>query len=169
MIRRGILTEEDRVELIKGEIVPKMAHGDRHVGSVIRIERRCNRRLGELAIVSTQNPVVLDDDNEPEPDIALLRLREDEYASKKPRAGDVLLLIEVADSSLELDRHTKGPLYARAGIPEYWIVNLIEDKIEVYRDPQLAGRYATVLTFTRGQQIECLAFPGEGFEVAEIL
>src|SRR3954451_2047015 len=103
MIRLGVLTENDRVELIRGEIVAKMPIGRRHLFSVNRLNRIFNRRLGEAAIVSIQNPIVLPD-SEPEADVTLLRPRADEYASGKPRPGDVLLLVEVSDSTLNYDR-----------------------------------------------------------------
>jgi Uma2 family endonuclease len=168
MIRSGILDENDNVELIQGEIIEKMAKGDPHCASVKKTNELFVFRFRGRATIGNQDPIRLGD-SEPEPDITLLKFEADFYGSRKPLSQDVLLLIEVADSSLDFDRDIKLPIYAEAGIQEYWIVNLLEDKIEVYRDPQLAGRYATVLTFTRGQQIECLAFPGEAFEVAEIL
>jgi Uma2 family endonuclease len=168
MIRSGILGENDNVELIQGEIIEKMAIGEGHGYSVRKLNSFFNSRFPGRAIVEIQSPLVLGG-SEPEPDVMLLKWQSNFYKGKKPLATDLLLLIEVADSSLDFDRDIKLPIYAEAGIQEYWIVNLLEDKIEVYRDPQPAGRYATVLTFTRGQQIECLAFPGEAFEVAEIL
>ncbi len=159
MIERGILTENDRVELIRGEIIDKMSIGDQHAACVKRTNRLFARRVGDLAIVSVQDPIRLTD-SEPEPDVALLRPREDYYASGKPLAADVLLAIEVSDSSLEYDRDVKRLLYAEAGIAEYWIVNLTDGCLEVYRRPQSDSTYGDVQIMRRGQQVEvggCLA------------
>jgi Uma2 family endonuclease len=168
MIRLGVLTENVRVELIRGEIVPKMAIGDRHFFSVNRINRNFHRRLAAAAIISIQGPVVLTD-SEPEPDVSLLRLRDDEYASGKPRAGDVLLVIEVADSSLDYDRDVKRPMYAEAGIAELWIVNLIDDCLEVYRGPRPDGTYQQERVLRRGESTDIAALPGVVVAVDEIL
>jgi Uma2 family endonuclease len=167
MIRLGALTENDRVELIRGEIVAKMPIGDRHLVTVNRLNRLYNRRLGDLVIVSIQNPVRLDD-SEPEPDVSLLRPREDEYASGKPRAADVLLLIEVSDSSLDYDRDVKKPLYAESGITEFWIVNLVDECLEVYRNPQPDGTYQEERVLKRGESTDIVALPGLVVAVDEL-
>jgi Uma2 family endonuclease len=167
MIRLGALTENDRVELIRGEIVAKMPIGDRHLVTVNRLNRLYNRRLGDLVIVSIQNPVRLDD-SEPEPDVSLLRPREDEYASGKPRAADVLLLIEVSDSSLDYDRDVKKPLYAESGITEFWIVNLVDECLEVYRGPRPDGTYQEERVLRRGQSTDIVALPGLVVAVDEL-
>jgi Uma2 family endonuclease len=167
MIRLGALTENDRVELIRGEIVAKMPIGDRHLVTVNRLNRLYNRRLGDLVIVSIQNPVRLDD-SEPEPDVSLLRPREDEYASGKPRAADVLLLIEVSDSSLDYDRDVKKPLYAESGITEFWIVNLVDECLEVYRGPQPDGTYQEERVLKRGESTDIVALPGLVVAVDEL-
>jgi len=168
MIEHGILTENDRVELIRGEILAKMPISDQHVACVNRLNRLLGRKVGDDAIVSIQNPIRLAD-SEPEPDVVLLRPRQDFYASGKPRPADVLLVVEVADTTLEYDREVKRSLYAEAGIAEYWIVNLSEDCLEVYRQPRPDGTYRDVQTVRRGQQVEITALPGQGLAVAEIL
>lgn len=168
MIVTGILNENDRVELIRGEILEKMPIGDAHSGVVNRLTRLLVRRTGDDAVVSIQNPLQLVD-SEPEPDTMVLRPRADFYESGKPRAEDVLLLIEVADSSLEFDREVKLPIYAEAGIREFWIVNLSESHVEVYRGPQSNGAYRDRRDVRPGEQIELLGLPGATIDVAEIL
>ncbi len=163
MIAHGILTENERVELIRGEIVEKMVVGSLHSAAVKRMNRLLTTRLLST-LVSVQDPIVLSD-SEPEPDFALLVPRDDFYASANPKASDVLLVIEVADSSLAYDREIKLPLYAEAGIHEFWIVNLNESKVEVYRQPQLSGSYQSRVDFGRGESLVTLAFPEIRFEV----
>lgn len=158
MIDKGILTEHERVELIRGEVVEKMVVGPLHSATVNRLTRLLTTRLFDWTIVSVQNPIVLDN-SEPEPDIALLAPRDDFYAQSKPKASDVWLLIEVADASLAYDRDIKLPLYAQAGIQEYWIVNLEASIVEVYRQPLSSGSYASRADFSRGQTVCGLAFP----------
>jgi Uma2 family endonuclease len=168
MIDIGILTENHGVELIHGEIVNKMAIGDPHCASVDQLNRLFTRRVGDRAIVRVQNPVRLPD-SEPEPDVSLVEPRMDFYRSGKPRATDVLLLTEVSDTSIDVDRDLKLPLYARAGICEYWILNLNNDTLEVYRDPQPDGTYRDAQILRRGQQVEVQALPGVIVMVDEIL
>jgi Uma2 family endonuclease len=164
MICAGILSENDRVELIHGELLDKMPIGDSHVEAVNRLSRLFARLLEESVTVSVQNPVILAD-SEPEPDVALYTLR----APGKARAADVHLVVEVADSSLEFDRAVKLPLYARSGIPEYWIVNLLAGEVEIHREPQLDGTYGSNLTVGRGDTLQPLAFPGIVIPVADVL
>lgn len=139
MIDAGILTEDDRVELLDGDVVEKMTINPPHAGGVNRLTRLFVQRLGDRAVVQPQNPVVLDDYSMPEPDIALLRPDEDFYATARPQVRDVLLAIEVADTSLARDRIVKLPLYARAGVPEVWIVNVPARRIEVFKGPSDDG------------------------------
>ena len=120
----GILARDARVELIEGEIIDLSPIGSRHSAAVNRLVRVLDRAVGESAIVSAQNPLILDDHTEPEPDIALLMPREDFYASGHPRPEDVLLIVEVADTSLKYDRTVKIPLYGRHGIPEVWLIDV---------------------------------------------
>ena len=168
MIDLGILKEDAPVELIRGEIVAKMPIGDAHIAAVNRLNRLLVRAVGDAAIVSIQNPVRLAD-SEPEPDVALLRPRDDFYASGKPGPMDVLLLIEVAETSLEDDREVKGPLYAENGIAEYWIVNLVDRCLEVHRGPQPTGQYADARTLRSGDRIDVPAVPGLTVAVADLL
>jgi len=164
MIATGILTENDRVELIRGELLDKMPIGDTHVEVVNRLTRKFARLLDDAVTVSVQNPLVLAD-SEPEPDLVLFTRQ----SGGKPRASDVHLVIEVADSSLEFDRTIKLPLYAQAGIREVWIINLIDGFMEVYRQPQLDGAFAVTASLSRGEIAQPLAFPGISLPVSEIL
>src|SRR4051794_7017735 len=149
MIAVGILNENDRVELIRGEIVAKMPIGDPHIGCVNRLTRLLVRAVGDRAVVSVQNPIRLAD-SEPEPDLALLAPRPDDYASGKARPADVLLLIEVADTTLEFDRDVKGPLYAENAVAEFWIVNIAARSLIIFGDPRPDGTYADVRTLRAG-------------------
>jgi Uma2 family endonuclease len=135
MDETGILTEDDRVELIEGEIIEMSPLGRRHAACVGRLTNLFSRLLAESAIVWIQNPIVLDDYSEPQPDVALLRRRDDFYEQSLPTPDDVLLVIEVADTTLEYDRQIKVPLYARSGIAEVWIVNLMDERVEIYTQP----------------------------------
>jgi Uma2 family endonuclease len=168
MAQAGILTEDDRVELIDGEIVEMTPIGGPHAGCVNRLTRLFSQGLGDAAVVSVQNPVHLDEHTEPQPDVALLHPRPDFYASAHPTPEDILLLVEVAETSAELDRRVKVPLYARSGIPELWLVDLTQETIAVYRDPTPDG-YRTSWTVRRGDRLAPLAFPDREFAVADIL
>ena len=132
----GILREDAHVELIDGEIIDMAPIGSLHAGTVSYLARLLMRAVGDQAVVSIQNPVMLDEHSEPEPDIALLRPRTDFYKTRHPHPSDVLLVIEVADSSLRYDREFKLPLYARHGITEVWIVDLALNVVDVYRRPE---------------------------------
>lgn len=167
MIESGILSEDHRVELIRGEILEKMSIGQLHAACVMRLNRLFMRLFGDRTSVSIQGPVRLQD-SEPEPDVALLVHRADCYESAKPEAKDALLIVEVADSSLEVDRLIKGPLYAENGIAEYWIVNLTDRTLEIYRDPE-NGVFANGDVLRAGDSIELVNFPGAAIDVNEIL
>lgn len=130
----GILQEKG-IELINGEIVEMCPIGSKHVSCVNKLNALLNAMLGKNAIVSVQNPIITGDLSEPEPDISVLIYREDFYAAQVPRAKDVLLVIEVADTSADYDREIKLPLYAQSGIPEFWLINLEKNEVEAYWHP----------------------------------
>ena len=136
MAEANILTEEDRVELIAGQIVAMSPIGSQHAACVDRLNGLLHRQPGPAFIVRVQSPIALDAYSEPEPDLVLLRPRADFYAAAHPSAGDVLLVIEVADTSASYDRTVKVPLYAQAGIPEVWLIDLQERRVEVHAHPQ---------------------------------
>ena len=153
MADAGILTSDDRVELIDGEIIDMPPIGQDHAGTVNRLAEALFQAFAGRAIVSTQNPIRLDDLSEPQPDFAVLRRRADFYTTgERPGSDDVLLLIEVADSSLRFDRTVKLPLYARAGIPEVWIVDLRRRVVDVHRAPG-DGRYDDIVTKQMGDTL----------------
>ncbi len=132
----GILSEDDRVELLDGEIVTMAPIGSRHASCVARLTQLCNALVGSGAMVWTQNPVRLDSGTEPQPDLMLLEPRDDYYSREHPRPEDVLLLVEVSDTTVESDRGVKLPLYARSGIREVWIVDLTAQTVETYSEPE---------------------------------
>jgi Uma2 family endonuclease len=168
MAEAGILGPEDRVELIEGEIFQMIPLGNRHVGCVNRGNRLFTTAFLGKAVVNVQHPVQLNDYTEPEPDLALLKFRTDDYSGKKVRAEDVLLIVEVSDTTLRFDRKVKMPLYAAAGIPEMWIENLEGDELLVYRDPE-GSSYRTILTLHRGDSVSITAFPDVVFKVGDLL
>ncbi len=132
----GIFGEHERVELIEGELFDMPPIGSGHAGVVMIVIRLLSRAVGDLAIVGAQTPIVLGDESEPQPDIVLLKPRDDFYTRSHPTPEDVLLLVEVADSSTYYDRSVKIPLYARYRIPEVWLIDLPQKRLEVYRKPQ---------------------------------
>ena len=135
MVEQGILNEADRVELLNGEIFTRSPIGKKHAAIVNRLVHVLSQLLGNEAIVSVQNPILAGEQSMPEPDIAILHARADFYASQHPMGSDIYIVIEVADSSIEIDREIKLPIYVAAGIPEYWIIDLHNNQIEVYRTP----------------------------------
>lgn len=158
MSETGILSETDRVELIEGEIIQMAAIGTRHATAVRRLNRLFHRLPEDTVIVDVQNPVQLSERTEPQPDVVLLRFRDDDYQTAHPVPSEVLLLVEVADSTVDNDRDVKIPIYARSHIPEVWLVNLVENCLEVYRQPTPDG-YSLILKLYSGQEIAPIAFP----------
>jgi Uma2 family endonuclease len=148
----GIFSEDDRVELIEGEIFEMSPIGKRHASCVGRLTNLFARLLAEKAIVWVQNPIVLNDYSEPQPDIALLKPRDDFYERSLPTPADAMLLVEVSDTTLEYDRQIKVPLYARAGIAEVWIIDLADEQVEIYARPA-NGAYQSRGQAGRGETI----------------
>jgi len=139
MIEIGILDEEEHIELIEGELILMAPIGPIHAGKTNRLNRLFSLSVGDSAIVEIQGPIVLDAHSEPEPDLALLRPRQDFYETANPTVDDVLLLVEIADSSLNHDKNTKIPIYARHRIPEVWLINLPKQQVEIYLKPSPEG------------------------------
>jgi Uma2 family endonuclease len=164
----GILHEDDRVELIEGELVEMAPIGTGHASTVNTLAELLFAAVGQRGIVSVQNPVRLDRYSEPQPDFAVLRRHDHRYRDRPPGPGDVLLLVEVAHSSLRYDRAVKLPLYARHGVPEVWIVDLERREVEVCRDPA-DGRYATVSRAGPDASLEPALLPGVVLSVSGIL
>ena len=169
LAQAGVLTQCDRVELLDGEIVEMTPIGDRHAGIVARLTSLFSRCLGDRSIVWAQNPVQLRVVRSiPQPDVVLVRARSDFYTTGKPGPDDVLLLIEVMDTSAETDRRVKLPLYARAGIAEAWLLDLTTDRIEVFRRPTANG-YGETETLGRGERMAPRAFPDLSLTVDDLL
>ena len=150
MIETGILGKNDRVELIDGEVIAMRPIGPPHAGIVNRLNTILNRQLAGTAIVSVQNPIRLNDYSEPQPDLAILQLNDDYYAHAHPTPADILLLVEVADSSFEYDSEEKIPRYAQDSIPEVWLIDVEHQTITQYAHPLNTG-YLHKLNLARGQ------------------
>ncbi|HLG16770.1 MAG TPA: Uma2 family endonuclease [Blastocatellia bacterium] len=168
MARAGIFAKDHRVELIKGEVIEMSPIGKHHAGCVNRLNRLLNGSVGKAAIVAVQNPISIDDFSEPQPDVALLKPRADFYSNSHPTPADVLLIIEVADTSAEYDRRVKLPLYARAGIPEAWLVVLPKDLIEAHSEPK-HGKYQKVRRLKRGKTLVSTSVKELSLKVDDIL
>jgi Uma2 family endonuclease len=167
MIDAGLFVGNSDYELIEGEIVKKMTQGDYHISCVNRLNMIFAPILAGKAIVSIQNAVVIGDISEPEPDVTLLEYREDFYASGKATAADVLLLIEVSDTTLKYDRDVKLKIYAAEGVAEVWIVNLPKQILEVHTDPQ-KGKYKLVKKYERNQTVSSKNLPEIKIKVSDI-
>lgn len=168
MAAAGVLREDDRVELIEGEIVEINPIGSRHAACVGRLTKLLERLAGDRAIVWVQNPVQVNDYSEPLPDVALLKPRDDFYAQANPQAADVFLIIEVADSSVDYDRDIKIPLYAQAGVMEVWLVNLPKEAIEIYSQP-LEGEYREIRLVKRGESLSANSIPNLTIDTNAVL
>lgn len=168
MAHAGILHEEDRVELIEGEIVLMTPIGRRHAACVAELTRLLVPAIGQRALLWPQNPIVLPNDTELQPDIVLLRPRADRYLLDDAHPEDVLLLVEVADTSQRYDRLVKLPLYGRAGVPEVWIVDLPGEVIEIHRGRTARG-YTQVERVGRGGVVAPAAFPDITLAIDAIL
>ena len=158
MLDANVLHEDDRVELIDGELLDMAPIGEDHAATVDVFNNALVLACGDRAIVRVQSPVRLDDLNEPQPDFAVLRLRPDRYRKGHPGPADVLLLVEVADSSLRFDRRVKLPLYARFGIPEVWIADLQRRMLETHRTP-VNGVYADTAQHKPDERVSLALLP----------
>ncbi len=161
----GILKPGDRVELINGEIYEKSPIGSIHAAVVDRLTRLLNKRFYDDHIIRTQSPIGIDSNNEPEPDISILKFKENFYVSGHPGAKDILVIIEVADSSLRHDKQVKMPLYAFYEVPEYWIIDIATKQITVYVDP-VGNGYSSQQIYGIGDEIILL---GKTIVVSDLL
>lgn len=163
MAETGILDTDKRYELMDGFIYETQPTSPKHATRLKKLERRLEACLGENAIVFTQHPLQLTDESEPQPDILVVKPPIDQYEERHPRPEDVLLVIEIANTTLQSDRSLKLALYAKAGIPEYWIVNLVKSQLEIHRNPDTdEARYREVHTLDEG---EAARLEHEGCEV----
>ncbi len=163
----GVFGEDARVELIDGEIYEMAPIGARHVGHVNHLTRLFYAQVVDEVTISVQNPVRLGDDSEPEPDIALLQPRQDAYASAMPQADDVLLLVEVADTSARYDRDVKVPLYAAFDVPVVWLVDLENEAVEIYEEP-VDGEYTVVRRPPHDATLVLDSLPALAIELAQL-
>ena len=164
----GVLREDDRVELVDGEIVEMTPIGSAHAACVDRLLVLLQRCLEDRGILRVQGPIRLDAHSEPQPDLAVLKPRADFYASAHPTPGDVLLVVEVADTSTRYDRDMKLPLYARAAIPETWLVDLLNERVEVFTQPTPQGYHSSRQT-RRGERLTSDALPAADLLVDDIV
>jgi len=168
MAQVGILGEDDRVELLDGEIVEMSPIGSRHAAAVTRLQRVLERLANDRAIVRVQQPVRLDSYSEPQPDVAVVGPRDDFYAAAHPTPAEILLIVEVADTSLRYDRLRKVPDYARAGVSEVWLADLVTNRVERYREPS-GDAYADRETLGRDATLTSLLLPDIVIRVADLL
>jgi Uma2 family endonuclease len=164
----GILGEDDRVELLEGEIVNMTPIGLQHIACVNRLNMLFTALLGKSVIVSVQNPVVLSDISVPQPDVTVLRPREDFYSSSYITPADVLLLVEVADSSIGYDRAYKIPLYAKAGVAEVWLVDVQARTVTIYNQPDPGG-YRITTQAQANQALMSQSIPTIAVNVSDII
>ncbi len=174
LVAMGFFPEDERVELIEGVLHPMSPKGPRHATALTYLLRAFITALGERAEVRAQDPITIPQaDSEPEPDLTLARPRKGSYADRHPLPEEVLLVVEIAESSLREDREITLPLYAAAGIPECWIVNLVENQVEVHREPVvLAGgraAYRQRTLYGPGDTIRPLRFPDCAVDVTPLL
>ena len=164
----GILSDNDRTELIEGEIIEMSPIGSPHMNAVNRATMIFARGIGDRVVVSVQNPAFMDRFNLPQPDVVLIRPREGFYGDGKPYPEDVVLLIEISDSSLRFDRKVKVPIYARSGVREVWIIDLQNAVIHVYRDPK-DKTYDSIETKHRDETIAPQGCPDFKVKVSDLL
>ncbi len=163
----GILRDDDRIELIEGELIDMAPIGSDHVSAVGVLDKLLNSAARDDAFVLCQSPVILNDNSQPQPDLLLLKHRDDYYRSSLPEPDDVLLLIEVSDTTLHFDRSIKIPLYAKNGVPEVWLVNLNDSTVEIYREPSPEG-YKLIVRPSREDAISPAFFADFSFQPKEL-
>lgn len=165
-VEAGVFGPDDRMELIEGELVMMAPHGSRHATAIRLVNRVLTRVFGEDCIVQCQLPLAIADDSEPEPDVAVVEGEITDYRDAHPSAA--LLVVEVADDSLRRDRTVKRCLYARCGIPEYWIVSLPDASLEIHLHPA-GDDYRDVTVLRSGQKVTPLAAPAATIAVSDLL
>jgi Uma2 family endonuclease len=168
MSELGILDPNERTELIAGQITLMVAKGTPHVITLQLLASELLGQLGNTALIRTQDPIHLDDYSEPEPDLVIVRGEILDYVDRHPQPNDIYLLVEVADSTLNYDCQVKDKTYAKAGIPEYWVIDLKNRQFHIFRDPQPTG-YASHLILAESQTVSPLAFPVMTISIGSIL
>ena len=167
MHETGVFQEGDRIELINGEITEMSPIGRKHAACINRLVTLFTKKIGNRVIVSVQNPIRLADNSEPQPDLAILKPRDDFYEDSLPTPLDILLIIEVADSTIAYDREVKMPLYSVAAIPEMWLFDLNRKIIEGYSQPSALG-YKQMQRYEQNDEFSMLAFPDVTFAWNEL-
>ena len=164
----GVFHPEERVELLSGNIIKMSAKGTAHTSALGRTDRLLQNLFGNLAWVRMQDPIALDDNSEPEPDIALVSIDPFDYATHHPTPSEVYLIIEVADSSLTFDREIKAQAYGRSGIADYWVLNVNNRQLHIFREPAVDG-YQSELILGENGSISPLRFPTVNIAIQEML
>jgi Uma2 family endonuclease len=167
MLETGIITADERVELIEGQVIPMSAKNPPHAATTLCASDYMKRLLAEFALVRVQDPIGLSQYSEPEPDIAVVRIDSRKYVDHHPQPDEVFLLIEVADTTLESDRKQKAPLYAKAGIIEYWILDVNQYQAYVFREPNLAG-YNQQFILGEDASISLVMFPEITVQISQL-
>ncbi|MEH1885004.1 Uma2 family endonuclease [Nostoc sp.] len=158
MFETGIITENERVELIDGQVIPMSAKNPPHAATTLCASDYLKRLLAEVALVRVQDPIQLSQYSEPEPDIAVVRIDSRKYIDHHPAPNEIFLLVEVADTTLDTDPKQKAPLYAKAGIADYWILDVNQRQVYVFREPALEG-YNQELILDEDAILSLIAFP----------
>lgn len=168
LVRTGALDPDDRVELLEGVIVAEPPQNPRHASGITRVDAALRAAVGQRAVIREQSPFIAGHSSVPEPDVAVVPGRATDYDDKHPTAA--LLVVEVADTSLRQDRLSKARIYAAAGVPEYWLVNLQDDCVEVFRAPDVEARqYAQRSTAHRYDRLDPIALPGASVAVDDLI
>jgi len=167
MIRHGILTSDDKVELLNGIIIEKMPKGIKHAAINDLVAEVFREKLGNQVVIRNQNPIVLDDYSEPEPDLVLAKPPREIYLERHPNPEDILLIIEISDSTLGRDRVTKSLAYAKAGIRQYIVLNVQDNSLEDYRQPAADG-YQSKQTYRTGDSLNLTSFPDIEIKVEDL-
>ncbi|MBD2440057.1 Uma2 family endonuclease [Nostoc sp. FACHB-110] len=167
MLETGIITADERVELIEGQVIPMSAKNPPHAATTLCASDYLKRLLAEVALVRVQDPIQLSQYSEPEPDIAVVRIDSRKYVAHHPQPDEVFLLIEVADTTLESDRQQKAPLYAQAGIIEYWILDVNQYQVYVFCEPNLAG-YNQQFILDENATFSLITFPEIAVQISQI-
>ena len=169
----GVFPHDERLELIKGDLIKMAAKNTRHTVCLSRLLKQLAiLAINERAIIRMQDPITLGNDSEPEPDLVIAKIKEDDYLSSHPTADDIILVIEISDSSLRLDQEVKLPLYAQYQIPNYWILNVIDNCLETYSQPfqdkQGKSKYLHCAIFTDNDTVTIPNFPDISLNLTSI-
>lgn len=167
MLETGIIAADERVELIEGQVIPMSAKNPPHAATTLCASDYLKRLLAEVALVRVQDPIQLSQYSEPEPDIAVVRIDPRKYINHHPAPNEIFLLVEVADTTLETDRKQKARLYARAGITDYWILDVNQRQVYVFREPGIEA-YKLELILQEDARLSSIAFPEIEIQISQM-